>query len=92
MMMGQVVGMEIRLPPKEEEFEKKVERNHLVAVRRKMEDVKKSGAKIVATACPACIETIARGIKHYGKEMDIEDVKVIHISEYLVDKLKVHSH
>jgi Fe-S oxidoreductase len=90
MTMSQIVGMEIKLSPKEEEFERKVEEKHLIAVRRKMEDVKNSGAKIVATACPACIETITRGVKHYGKEMGIEDVQVIHISEYLNPRLKVH--
>ncbi|ALU11368.1 4Fe-4S ferredoxin [Ignicoccus islandicus DSM 13165] len=89
LMMSQIVGMDIKIPPKEEEFERNVEKKHLIAVRRKMEDIKKSGADIVATACPACIETIARGVKHYGKEMGISHVKVIHISEYLADKLKV---
>jgi Fe-S oxidoreductase len=92
MMMSQIVGQEIRVSPEEEVFERKVEEKHKVAVRRKMRDVAASGAKIVTTACPACIESLNRGVKWFGQEMGIADVKVMHISEYLVDKLEVVKH
>ncbi|ABU82545.1 (Fe-S)-binding protein [Ignicoccus hospitalis] len=86
-MMGQLVGQEIRLPPDEEEFERRIEERLKLATRRKVDDIAKSGAKLVLTACPACIETIQRGINWHGKDYGIEDVQVKHISEYLVDKL-----
>jgi Fe-S oxidoreductase len=87
MMMSQVVGQEIRIPPEEEEFERRIEERLKIATRRKAEDIAKSGAKIVLTACPACIETIERGIRWHGPELGAGDVKVMHFSEYVVDKL-----
>jgi len=89
MMMSQLVGQEIRVSPEEEEFERRVEERLKMATRRKATDIAASGAKIVLTACPACIETIGRGLRWHGKELGAEDVKVMHISEYLVDKLVV---
>ena len=87
MTMSKVVGQEIRIPPEEEEFERRLEERLKIATKRKAKDIAESGAKIVLTACPACIETIERGLRWHGKELGAEDVKVMHVSEYLVDKL-----
>ncbi len=92
LMMSQIVGQEIRISQEEEEFERRVEEKHKIAVRRKMEDIAKVKPKLIATACPACIETINRGIKWFGEELGIADAKAIHISEYLVDKLEIVKH
>jgi glycolate dehydrogenase iron-sulfur subunit len=43
---------------------------------RKMENLKKTGAQVVATSCPACMIHLAYGIRKHGL-----DVKVKHISE-----------
>lgn len=67
---------------KERRFIEETEKAYKIALKRKIDDIKKSGAEIVVTACPTCMHTIALGAKLYGV-----NVKVLHIMEYLYDKI-----
>ncbi len=49
---------------------------------RKMENVRRTGATILATACPACIMQLSYGAKKYKVP-----VKVVHISQLLAEAL-----
>ena len=44
--------------------------------KRKVEDIKGTGAEVVLTSCPGCISQLRDGLHRYGV-----DVKVMHISE-----------
>jgi glycolate oxidase iron-sulfur subunit len=47
---------------------------------RKMENLKKAGAGMVVTSCPACMVQLAYGIRQHGL-----DVEVFHLSEVFAD-------
>ena len=84
-MMAKMVGADAKMfisSDKERKFIEETEKAYKIALKRKMDDIKKSGAEIVTTACPTCIHTIALGARLYGV-----NVKVLHIMEYLYDKI-----
>lgn len=74
MAMSKLLGVDIwsSLSEREKSFIKRSEAAYHKAIERKMEDVKKSGAKVVMTACPVCIATIARGAKLYGVNVEVD--------------------
>lgn len=83
--MAQIIGVspeQLLSGEKEKRFIERTQEAWAIAVKRKIDDIRKSGAKIVVTACPVCIHSISGGAKLYGL-----DVKVIHIGEYLADKI-----
>jgi Fe-S oxidoreductase len=67
---------------KEKEFLVKTHEAWKIAVKRKVDDIKKSGAKIVVTACPVCMYSIEGGAKLYGL-----DIEVKHFAEYIAERL-----
>jgi len=73
--LSQILG--INLDPADER-EKKIlettEEAYRVGIRRKMEDIKKSGARLVVTACPMSINAIRLGGKLYGVDVEVEDI------------------
>ncbi len=60
-----------------ESFEKLAKKN--------LELIKKSGAKTVITSCPECLRAFK---KDYAEHFDGLDFEVIHLSEFLSDKIK----
>ena len=50
--------------------------------RSKAEDIKNTGADIVATACPGCMIQIKDGLHQLGA-----DTKVVHVVELLADNI-----
>jgi Fe-S oxidoreductase len=74
MAMSKLLGVDIwsSLSEREKSFIKRSEAAYYKAIERKMEDVKKSGAKVVVTACPVGIATIARGAKLYGVNVEVD--------------------
>ncbi len=80
----QMFGMKIPMDEVQLELERISTERMKITTRRKAMDIKKSGAKLVLTACPACISTINKGLKMHGV-----DAKAMHILEYLVDKIEV---
>jgi len=85
-MMAQIMGVPAQMflsGEKERQFIEKTEQAWALAVRRKIDDIKKSGAEIVTTACPVCMHSIEGGAQLYGLK-----VKVMHIAEYIADKLE----
>ncbi len=79
--MAKLVGVEPSMllsGEKEKSFIEKTQQAWAIAVKRKIDDIRKSGAKIVTTACPVCIHSIQGGAQLYGL-----DIKVLHIAEYL---------
>jgi len=50
--------------------------------RRKIENILKTGAKVVVTTNPGCILQIRAGLKKAGAE----DVRVMHVADYLVNR------
>lgn len=49
---------------------------------RKMENVRKTGANVLATSCPACMIQLSYGVKRAGL-----DVKVVHVNQLLSQTL-----
>lgn len=49
---------------------------------RKMENVRKTGASVLATSCPACMIQLSYGVKRAGL-----DVKVVHVNQLLTQTL-----
>lgn len=85
-MMGQALGLkpeDLIHSEKEAEFIKKIERDWAIAVKRKIDDVRESGADIVVTACPVCMHSIAGGAQLYGLK-----VQVRHVAGYVADHLE----
>jgi len=83
--MAKMIGVDANLlisGEKEHKFIEETEKAYKVALKRKIDDIKRSGAEIVVTACPTCIRTIMLGARLYGV-----NVKVLHIMEYLYDKI-----
>ncbi|ACB39354.1 (Fe-S)-binding protein [Pyrobaculum neutrophilum] len=85
MAMGKLLGMDIwgMLSAREKEFVEKSEDAYKKAIRRKMDDVRKSGAEVVVTACPVGIETIRLGTQLYGV-----NAKVVHIVDLVAEALE----
>ena len=69
---------------KERRFVEETERAWAIAVRRKIEEIRESGAKVVVTACPVCIHSIAGGAKLYNLAVDVK-----HIAEYVGERVKL---
>ena len=46
---------------------------------KKAENIKNSGAEIVATACPGCIVQLRDGLHRFG----VDNVKVCHVVELI---------
>ena len=63
---------------KELEFIEKTAEHWSIAVKRKIDDIKKSGAEVVVTACPMCMRAIMVGAQLYGLK-----VQVKHIAAYI---------
>ncbi len=63
-------------------FCEELEKDHLVAVKNKVDEIEESGAELVVTGCSTCIHTINKGAKKFGKEF-----KAVHIVSYLQDYL-----
>ncbi len=66
----------------ESEFLSKADSDLKKAMKRKMEDVKKSEAEIIVTACPMCVKTLVMGSQIHGPE-----IKVEHISTFVAERL-----
>ena len=49
---------------------------------RKMENLKKTGAEILVTSCPACMIQLAYGVRRHGLT-----TKVCHISQVVADQV-----
>ncbi len=64
------------------EFCEELEKDHLVAVKNKIEEIEESGAELVVTGCSTCIHTINKGAEKFGKEF-----RAVHIVTYLKDYL-----
>ena len=83
--MAKMLGIDAKLfisSDKERKFIEETEKAYKMALKRKIDDIKKSGAEIVVTACPTCIHAITLGARLYKA-----NVKVLHIMEYLYDKI-----
>ncbi|KSW11625.1 Fe-S oxidoreductase [Pyrodictium occultum] len=84
--MAKLVGM----PPeyllkgeKEKRFVEKTMEAWSIAVKRKIDDIRRSGAKIVVTACPVCMHSIAGGAQLYGLNIEVK-----HIAAYVAERLE----
>ncbi len=64
------------------DFTANTEEDFNKALSFKMNEIEKSGAKLVVTGCPNCIFSMRRGAKIFGK-----DVKIEHISTFILDKI-----
>ena len=83
--MAKIVGVDPSMlitGEKERRFIERTQEAWAIAVKRKIDDIRKSKAKIVVTACPVCIHSIEGGARLYGL-----DIEVKHIGAYLADKL-----
>ncbi len=69
---------------KELKFIEETEKAWAKAVKRKIDEIRESGAKVVVTACPVCIHSIAGGAKLYGLEIEVK-----HIAEYVGEHVKM---
>jgi len=67
---------------REKKFIEETTRAWAIAVRRKIEEIRESGAKLVVTACPVCIHSIAGGAKLYNLAIDVK-----HIAEYIGERV-----
>ncbi len=63
-----------RLGEEERRFVERADEDVKRAVRRKIDDIRKSGASIVTTACPVCIETIRLGARLYGLNIEVRHI------------------
>jgi len=84
--MSKLLGVSSRdlvASDKELEFIKKTAEHWSIAVKRKIDDIKKSGAEIVVTACPVCIHSIAGGSQLYGLK-----IQVRHIAAYIGEHIE----
>jgi len=84
-MMSKLLGVDPKMMlsgEKEKEFILKTQEAWSIAVKRKIDDIKKSGAKTVVTACPVCLHSIEGGAKLYGL-----DIRVVHFAEYIAERL-----
>ncbi|AEM37951.1 protein of unknown function DUF224 cysteine-rich region domain protein [Pyrolobus fumarii 1A] len=68
---------------KERRFIEETEKAWAIAVKRKIDEIRESGAKLVVTACPVCMHSIAGGAKIYGLSVDVK-----HIAEYVGERVK----
>ena len=85
-MMAKLMGVDPSMMlsgEKEKEFILKTQEAWSIAVKRKIDDIKKSQAKIVVTACPVCMHSIEGGAKLYGL-----DIEVKHFAEYIAQHLE----
>jgi len=84
-MMAKMIGVDMSVVisgEKEKQFLLKTQEAWSIAVKRKVDDIKKSKAKIVVTACPVCMHSIEGGAKLYGL-----DIEVKHFAEYIAERL-----
>ncbi len=85
--MSQILGIrpeDLLDGEKEKHFIEETEKAWAVAVRRKIEEIRESKARIVVTACPVCIHSIAGGAKLYNLPVD-----VMHIAEYVGNRVVI---
>ena len=84
-MMGKLLGTSLYdlIGNREKSFLDAAEKRYKLSIKRKMDDIGRSEAEIVVTACPVCIHTIELGAQLYGPK-----VKVLHIAEYLSEHLE----
>ncbi len=83
--MAKIVGVDPSMlvtGEKERRFIEKTQEAWAIAVKRKIDDIRKSGAKTVVTACPVCMHSIEGGARLYGL-----DIEVRHIAAYLAERL-----
>jgi Fe-S oxidoreductase len=73
----QLLEIDPRSVAEDGEYMKKVEDAYRIAVRRKMEEIKKAGVKHVITACPMSAYAMRLGGKLYGVEVEVEDFAVV---------------
>ncbi len=69
---------------KEKKFIEETTKAWSIAVKRKIDEIRESGAKIVVTACPVCIHSISGGAKLYNLPVDVK-----HIAEYIGERVKL---
>lgn len=84
--MGKLLGVsseDLVAGEKELEFIQKTAEHWTIAVKRKIDDIKKSGAEIVVTACPVCMHSIAGGAQLYGLKTQVR-----HIAAYIGERLQ----
>lgn len=81
--IGKLTGMQMQISKEELEFLKKLEHDMHIAGKAKIDEIRETGAKIVATACVGCIHTIRMNAQVYGL-----DVEVKNIVEVLADKIE----
>ena len=68
-------------PPKE--LEGKIEKNYKIAAKRKLDDILRTDADTVITACPTCIATIKTTSKVYGISL-----RTVHIADFIAERLE----
>ena len=84
--MGKLLGVsskDLVAGDKELEFIQKTAEHWTIAVKRKIDDIKKSGADVVVTACPVCMHSIAGGAQLYGLKTQVR-----HIAAYIGERLQ----
>ncbi len=81
--LGKLTGMNMKISKEEMEFLKNLEHDMHIAGKAKIDEIKESGADVVATACVGCIHTIRMNARVYGL-----DVAVKNIVEVLADKIE----
>ncbi len=81
--LGKLTGTTMQVSDEEMNFLKKLEHDMYIASKGKIDEIRKSKAKIVASACVGCIHTIRLSSRVHGL-----DVSVVNIVEVLADKIE----
>ena len=80
--IAELLGNDVGAEEWEDSFVMDLMTDYDKVLKVKSEEIKKSGAEIVVTACPTCIYSINR-----GKELSGGTFRAVHIVHYLFDKL-----
>uniref|UniRef100_A0A7C4F8Y3 (Fe-S)-binding protein n=1 Tax=Thermofilum pendens TaxID=2269 RepID=A0A7C4F8Y3_THEPE len=81
-MFEKLLGTRIPVSEREKAFLDKLYKDILVAGKAKVDEIKKSGAQIVVTACVGCVHTLNMTTKAHGVEVEIKT-----LPEFIADLL-----
>jgi heterodisulfide reductase subunit D len=79
-----LLGLSREVDGWEAEFTRDLMRDYEVVMREKAREVVQSGAEVVVTGCPTCIFSLNKGSELTGSAF-----RAVHISHYLLDKIKL---
>lgn len=82
--LGELTNQDFELKDWESDFVRDLMKDYERVIREKADEISKTGAEVVVTACPTCIYSINKGAVISGSNF-----RAVHIAHYLMDKLRL---